>query len=187
MTKKKTEQKIEVGRPTLYSDELAELIINLMLEGKTLTDICKLETMPCRSTVYYWLDDNPSFLDAYNSAKVKSTHAMVENALHELNNVPIRSIWIDKNGIQYETEEVDQMMPMERKQLGLENVGLSPALVTLRHAQFKENLRIAGIRNPDDYSEKKRVEMSGGQRVQFITKEEKEDAVQAIKEILDEK
>lgn len=59
------------GQPTLYTDEIANKICELMAEGKTLLRICKMPGMPKRRTVHNWLlhPDNKEFLLNYSLAR----------------------------------------------------------------------------------------------------------------------
>jgi hypothetical protein len=45
------------GRPQIYSDEIASFICINLMQGKSLTAICKDKRMPTLPTVYSWLDD----------------------------------------------------------------------------------------------------------------------------------
>lgn len=58
-----------MGRPTLYSDELADDICERLVEGESLASICRSESMPRISTVYLWLRTKPDFLAAYTRAR----------------------------------------------------------------------------------------------------------------------
>ena len=68
------------GRPTKYSEELADLLCSLLSEGKSLKQICTLDNMPCESTVYNWLNDNETFLDKYRVARENQA----ENYVNEI-------------------------------------------------------------------------------------------------------
>jgi hypothetical protein len=57
------------GRPSLYSDDLAEKICDLIIEGFSLRSICMLEAMPNRSTVFRWLDKHEDFATKYARAR----------------------------------------------------------------------------------------------------------------------
>lgn len=70
-----------LGRPTIYSDELADKICNLLAEGKSLNTICKDEDMPCRKTIYNWLDQHEIFLHKYAKAKQDSADAHVDSIM----------------------------------------------------------------------------------------------------------
>jgi len=49
------------GRPSTFSQEIADEIVRRMIEGESLTDICKGPKMPPRVTVYAWFDRYPEF------------------------------------------------------------------------------------------------------------------------------
>ena len=49
------------GRPSSYSDEIAEKICDGLANGRSLRQICKDEGMPDRGTVLRWEDKNPDF------------------------------------------------------------------------------------------------------------------------------
>lgn len=64
-----------MGRPTLYCDELKEKILERMVCGENLTQICKDDDMPAISSVLLWMSKNPSFSEAYTRAR----EIMLEN------------------------------------------------------------------------------------------------------------
>lgn len=67
-----------LGRPTVYSQELAERICSQLSEGISLRTVCLAEDMPSKTTVFNWLHVNKDFLDQYARAKEESTHANQE-------------------------------------------------------------------------------------------------------------
>jgi hypothetical protein len=44
-----------------FSQEVADIICERMIEGEDLVTICKDEGMPSRATVYRWMAENPAF------------------------------------------------------------------------------------------------------------------------------
>jgi hypothetical protein len=50
-----------VGRPSSYTDEIADAICERMLEGESLVQICRDPAMPSRASVYRWQDVRPDF------------------------------------------------------------------------------------------------------------------------------
>lgn len=50
-----------MGRPSSFSEEIADTICERMIEGEDLVEICSDPAMPGRSTVYRWMDDFPEF------------------------------------------------------------------------------------------------------------------------------
>ncbi|MFA5387285.1 MAG: terminase small subunit protein [Candidatus Paceibacterota bacterium] len=58
-----------MGRPSKYSDEYADLIIERICSGMSLSEICRDDEMPARSTVLLWVaTDRESFSDRYAKA-----------------------------------------------------------------------------------------------------------------------
>lgn len=66
------------GRPSDYTQELADEICHKLSEGTSLRKICLANDMPCKSTVFRWLRTNQSFLDQYTRAKQESADAHSE-------------------------------------------------------------------------------------------------------------
>lgn len=50
-----------VGRPSKYTDEIAERIYSEMVNGKDMVEICQADDMPDRGTVYRWMVQRPEF------------------------------------------------------------------------------------------------------------------------------
>lgn len=69
------------GRPTDYSQELADLICARLAEGESLRTVCKDEDMPCKTTVFMWMRSNKEFLNQYTRAKEESADALIEDML----------------------------------------------------------------------------------------------------------
>lgn len=72
-----------MGRPTKYSEPLAEKLCERIAGGESLIQICKDSKMPSRSTVFNWLlkDEYKSFLDKYLAARSIAGHACADQIL----------------------------------------------------------------------------------------------------------
>lgn len=74
------------GRPSLYTEELAEEICAQIADGASLLAVCRAEGMPTTRTVYRWVDDNEDFCRKYARAREMQGHAnaalAVESALY---------------------------------------------------------------------------------------------------------
>lgn len=71
----------KIGRPTLYTDDLAARICAELASGAKLTDICAAEDMPADRTVYRWLAANETFCQQYARAQEDRTAALAEEIL----------------------------------------------------------------------------------------------------------
>lgn len=63
------QQAKKTGRPSTYSDEMAEQICSLIAEGKTVTQICRMKGMPPMRTIFRWLESHESFRQKYARAR----------------------------------------------------------------------------------------------------------------------
>ena len=51
------------GRPTLYTEELASRICDLVAERVPVVEICAMDDMPSKDTLYRWKRQNKEFSD----------------------------------------------------------------------------------------------------------------------------
>jgi hypothetical protein len=75
--------KPKLGAPTIFSEEMADRICDWVATGRTLTSFCKLDGTPSASTVFRWLDANPSFWERYARARIEQTHSLVDRLMDE--------------------------------------------------------------------------------------------------------
>lgn len=58
------------GRPSIYTQEIADTICKALAEGKSLRSICRDEGMPTEATVRMWAaDDREGFYSQYTRAR----------------------------------------------------------------------------------------------------------------------
>lgn len=57
------------GRPSLYSDALADDICQRLINGESLNAICKSDGMPSHFAVFSWIERNPAFAAKYARAR----------------------------------------------------------------------------------------------------------------------
>lgn len=68
------------GRPTLYTEQLAEEILDRLSDGETLPRICADPHMPSRRTVMRWADDDPAgFSHRYRRAREMQRDAWADD------------------------------------------------------------------------------------------------------------
>lgn len=70
------------GRPTTYTQELADRICEELALGKSMRTVCTQEGMPAMSSVFKWLREHKEFSEQYAKAKEESTDAMAEDLLY---------------------------------------------------------------------------------------------------------
>ncbi len=67
-----------IGRPSIYSPELADSICLRLESGESLAEVCDSEGFPNRSTVFRWLSERADFKDAYARARLIQAEMMVD-------------------------------------------------------------------------------------------------------------
>lgn len=70
------------GRPSVYTRETANYIIDELTKGRTLNDICREEGMPASATVREWaLNDRDGFSARYATAREIGYHVMADEII----------------------------------------------------------------------------------------------------------
>lgn len=73
----------KLGRPTTFTQALADAICSAIVEGKSLRAICEAEAMPDKATVLRWLADESraDFCDQYARAREAQADTLAEQML----------------------------------------------------------------------------------------------------------
>lgn len=66
------------GRPSTYTQEIADEICAVLAEGKSLRTVCRADHLPCVATVFNWFRSKEGFLEQYTRAKEESADALTE-------------------------------------------------------------------------------------------------------------
>lgn len=69
------------GRPSGYTQEIADRICQELASGRSLRSVCKDDDLPCMSTVFNWMRTLPQFLEQYTRAKDEAADALVDEML----------------------------------------------------------------------------------------------------------
>lgn len=86
-----------MGRPSSYTDELADLICERLADGESLVRICKDDEMPSTATVFRWLADNQAFRDSYARAREVQAERLADEII-EIADEGRRDTYIDDEG-----------------------------------------------------------------------------------------
>jgi len=71
-----------IGRPSDFSEELADTICERIADGESLRSICSEDAMPNKATVFRWLAANPVFSDQYARARETQAETIVDEILN---------------------------------------------------------------------------------------------------------
>lgn len=122
-----------VGRPSLYTEELALEICERIACGESLRQICKDEGMPDRVTIHRWLLTNEEFCNQYARAREFQAEYWADEILdiaddgqndfieREMQNGSVQ-VMLDKEAVMRSTLRVDTrkwlMSKLKRKKFG---------------------------------------------------------------------
>ena len=136
--RKKPEEKKKIGRPTMYSPELAEKICDLIRNGLSMRQISKTPDMPYVSTIQRWKDEHPEFCAQSARAREESAEKFNDDLI--------------------ELQEHLKNQLMQRLFSGEDfPKGTVDAYKTLMH----EYARQAGLRDDSRFGDRKKVALTG--------------------------
>lgn len=69
------------GRPKAITQKVRDAILTQMVEGKTISEICRAEDMPAASTVYLTLSRDAEFSELYARAREAQVERFAEEIL----------------------------------------------------------------------------------------------------------
>lgn len=72
----------KVGRPSTYTQELADQICAELAEGKSLRTVCAAKGMPALSSIFKWMREHEEFSKQYASAKQEAADALADEVLY---------------------------------------------------------------------------------------------------------
>jgi hypothetical protein len=88
----------KTGRPSSFTDQMANLICIRLAEGESLNKICKEDGMPDKATVFRWLATDASFCDKYARARELQAETQFDELIDIVDQPPELSFVTDKNG-----------------------------------------------------------------------------------------
>ncbi|WP_216636662.1 hypothetical protein [Arthrobacter sp. OY3WO11] len=76
-----TPQTNSIGRPSIFTQELADRLCEQLASGKSMRTVCAAEEMPSMTTVFSWLRTNAEFLKQYERAKAEAADSLVDEMI----------------------------------------------------------------------------------------------------------
>jgi len=83
------------GRPTDYTDGLADLVCERLALGESMRSVSRDEEMPAMTTLFRWLREKEEFKQQYAIAKQESAEAMSEDCLDISDNIDGNPVMVD--------------------------------------------------------------------------------------------
>jgi hypothetical protein len=88
----------KMGRPTIFTKELGNLICFRIAEGESLRQIVRTEGMPDRSAIYDWLLRHSNFADQYTRAREEQAETLADEIIAIADESPEIEQIKDKHG-----------------------------------------------------------------------------------------
>jgi hypothetical protein len=92
--------KTTVGRPSLFTEDIADEICSRIVQGESLNKICKDAHMPEVRSVYRWLRSNDSFCQLYVRAKEDQADTLADEIQDISDERPMLTIMTDDETIE---------------------------------------------------------------------------------------
>lgn len=105
MAKVKTETKHPVGRPSKYSQELADDVCSYLSTGESLRTVCTHKGMPEARTIFRWLREKEDFCQQYTRAKQEAADALAEEIIDIADDGTNDYMTITKGDYSYNVED----------------------------------------------------------------------------------
>jgi hypothetical protein len=102
--KPQTKEETKIGRPSIYTEELANDICTRLGLGESLRKICLDKDMPSLSSVMSWLTTKPVFLEQYTRAREIQAETQFDELIDIVDQPPELSYVTGKNGEQIEVK-----------------------------------------------------------------------------------
>ena len=98
-------EKRPIGRPSKFSQDLAEKICEQIAHGKSLRAICAEDDMPSTSTVCKWLNENQDFSEQYARARGRQADHYFEEIVEIADSVEADSAAVAKARLQVDARK----------------------------------------------------------------------------------
>ena len=103
-TKKNTGAK-PVGRPSKFTQTLADDICERIANGESLRSVCRDKSMPDKTTVLRWVDDNKDFCDQYARACARREDSFFDDLIEIADSVTADAAEVAKARVQIDARK----------------------------------------------------------------------------------
>jgi hypothetical protein len=93
-----------MGRPSSFSQKVADEICERIISGETLIEICEDEKMPTRRDTYRWMEDHPEFRTQCARAREHLADLFehqIRDEIKHINPKTAHAVSVTLNGLQW--------------------------------------------------------------------------------------
>ncbi len=84
-------QEVKTGRPSKRTPEMEEAIINGLMDGYSLVQICASDTMPNRRTILRWMEDDEAFASRCARAREIQADLMDDKIIQLIDEISVEN------------------------------------------------------------------------------------------------
>lgn len=154
-----------VGRPSVYTPDLAEHICDELIEGRSLRQICAKEGMPDRRTVIRWMDRDPAFATKCARAREEQADLMDDRILEiadkvECGELDPKAASVVMSALMWRAAKLKPKRYGDAKRLEHTGDGGGPVLLTAerRSELVAQILKLTGVQPKSDGSEPRLIQ-----------------------------
>lgn len=153
-----------MGKPSLYTEEIAQAIVDRVSTGETLTSICADEGMPKVRTISDWRKQHPEFAERFAQARLDGFDAIADQAL-KISDTPLGGLVEDWEEVEVEVDPEPGAVPdgkprPKRRELRLVRKRKEDMLGH-RKLQVETRLKLLAVWDAARYGNKVQTEHSG--------------------------
>lgn len=175
-TKKTATSKKKVGRPSLYTEALADKIVGLIEEGYSERQIGKMAGMPSAVTIWKWKEERPEFLKRSARARELSASIYREKALKIAESVNDFADEVERShryAVEKDTNNPDRDEDGSVKKTP--KLDIPQGWVEAKKLAIQELNREAALRDDSRFGDRKKVDVTTTAPVQVVFKDDLED------------
>ncbi|HWU70024.1 MAG TPA: hypothetical protein VN017_01545 [Pseudoxanthomonas sp.] len=143
-----------MARPSIYTPEIVEEICTRLSKGEPLSEICRAEGMPDRSTVYDWIAANEDVSRRIARAREDGEEALAAECLQIADTPEIG--WTEKyEKVQIDNPDDPEGPPVEEFQLTERKAG---DMLDHRKLRIETRLKLLARWNPKKWGDRQTIE-----------------------------
>ena len=110
-------KKAKKGRPSIFSQEVADTICLRLSQGESLRSIVKDPDMPAQATIYFWLNKNAPFVEQYTRAREEQAETMADEIVAIADETPQTAPVFNKDGEQIDIKLDSAYIQWQRQRI----------------------------------------------------------------------
>ena len=130
----------KIGRPTSFTQHIADIICIRISEGESLKSITQDEAMPDRATVYRWLAADTAFCDMYARAREDQADTLADEIMAIADETPDLNPILDKHGALIEIQLHSAYLQWQKQRIDARKW----TAMKLKPRKYGDRMQVAG-------------------------------------------